>query len=150
MKTRMFVAVWLLGAAVCAIASYVSLVRPVTYQLTWYRSESAQAATADNGETAVYGTQILFTNCVLYDATTNAQGGTNLTVVFRIGNATEGHYIYTATYSPANTSWWAYATIPAAVTGTCYVQAQITDENTNTFVYPRKTISAADLFILEL
>jgi hypothetical protein len=144
-------AVWAFGLmAVGAMAAIIASVTPVTFEAEWYRLESGEAFAANNGEVATYDTQVLFTNIVLYDEGTNAYGSTNLTVTVRIGNAEEGYVGYDANYYSGNTSWYWYAVIPSSITGTCYVQPQITDTNGNTFVFPRKSITGADLFATEL
>ena len=111
---------------------------PASCTTTNYREEAV--ANIDS-VTYYQGSTIRFTNCVLYASTgTNTvQGLDGVTVTISVGT-TSSNIDYNATIQDAAAGKWAadvtvpdWATIPA-------MQVKIEDGNTNTYIYPWKTI----------
>jgi hypothetical protein len=87
------------------------------------------------------GTTLLLTNCTLYaGSTTNTpQGLSNVTIQCKFGlPATNITFAGTVANASAGT-WWASFTVPTNWESP-FLQVQITDENTNTFIYPWKML----------
>jgi hypothetical protein len=127
-----------LVACVCLIHA-ADAVEPASVTTTNLRGESASLTVS--AESFYQGTTLLFTNCALYaSTTTNAglQGLDGVTVELRIGT-TVASTAYSASVQSTNGLWWCSATVPTNMTA-AFVQVKITDANTNSFIYPWKTL----------
>jgi hypothetical protein len=125
--------------ALWVLANPGDRVSPATAQVINTRGENVAALSGSYVKTST----VIFTNCYCYDANSNTQGLDNVEVEITIGNASYGVTVYTATvYSVgvATNFWQLQATVPN-IAGTTQVQTKLTDENSNVFIYPLKTMS---------
>jgi len=135
-----------IGIGVCAMliagiafANPGHAVEPASVTITNLRNE---AATSINAGTLYQGTSLLFTNCVLFAGTTTnsaRQGLDAVTVDVSVGN-TSPNVDYEATVQDTNGVWTVTVDVPSLAS--FYIWVQVTDENTNTFIYPLKTMTA--------
>lgn len=129
-------------AAICSVwpAHAGDAVEPNSVTFTNFR---AQAVETLNVGTIYRGSTLLFTNCQVYAGTsTNAavQGLSGVTVQVSVGDLST-NVDYTATVSSTNAGRWGCAvTVPNMAT--FLLQVKLTDENTNTYIYPNKVMSA--------
>lgn len=82
------------------------------------------------------------TNCVLYSGTsTNSavQGLDAVSIELKVGTASTNITYAGEAIVASNGTWWCDITVPTFVS-VPYLQIKITDENTNSFIYPWKII----------
>lgn len=112
-------------------------VQPASCTITNFRSETESYI---SGQYYFEGTTLLLTNCVMYSGTSTSstpQGLSGVTIAVDVGTTTTNlSYAGTAISTNLGT-WWASVTVPSNLP-TVYVQVKITDESTNTFIYPWK------------
>jgi hypothetical protein len=140
MKKSMLALTVVICAIVALSARAGDAVAPAAVTFTNFRGEAENRI----AETSFYrGTSLMFTNCVLYAGTsTNSalQGLDDVDIEVKIGN-TSTSITYVATGSDTNNGlWWCSITVPTNITYP-YVQVKLTDENTNSYIYPLKTIN---------
>ena len=121
-------------------ASAADAVVPATVTMNSIRDE-AQLYVSD---TFYYeGTTLLFTNCVMFAGTsTNSapQGLNQVTISVTIGNSSTSTIYNGSAQIASNGTWSCYAVVPTN-SGICYVQVEITDVNTNSYIYPWKIMN---------
>lgn len=128
--------VGLLALFVAACAGAGSAVEPASCAITNVRDEAVSYAS----QLVFYeGNSLRLTNCVMYADTAGVelQMLTNVTITVSVGTtATNVDYVGTVT-SASQGKWAATIVVPAFVTAP-YVQVKITDEHTNSYIYPWK------------
>lgn len=134
---------WMCAAAVlCGTVIAGSPVEPATVTVTNTRGDSANAAVP-----GIYYKEatLRFTNCVMFaGSSTNSarQGLDGVTITVSMGTA-QTNIDYSATATDTNGVWFCDVTVPSFVTPP-YVQVKVTDANTNTYIYPWKSLSTID------
>lgn len=112
---------------------------PASCTVTNFRNEAVLNAS----DTAFYrGTTLRWTNCVVYaGSTTNSakQDLTDCIVTVSMGTAST-NVDYTATVTSATGGVWSCDVIVPEFVTDIYMQLQVTDTNTNSYVYPWKRI----------
>ena len=117
-------------------------VEPESVAVTNIRAE-VQSDISVDGVTYYTETSLLLTNCTAFSDTsgTATQAFDSCGVSLRFGTVSTA-VTYTATiYSKeggTSNSWWATVTTPTNTT-VSYLQVTVTDENTNSYIYPWKT-----------
>lgn len=89
------------------------------------------------------GASIRLTNCVLYagiSTNSDPQGLSEVAIQLRIGNA-ETSVVYSGTASDETAGIWSCDAVVPTNPGMCYLQVTITDVNTNSYIYPWKTLN---------
>jgi hypothetical protein len=125
-------------AGVIGLATAGDAVEPAKGAVVCVRDEGVAYINA----TEYYrGTTLLLTNCVVYSGTTTntPQGLSNVTVTCKFGLSTTNVTFSGTVASAAAGTWWASFSVPTNWEAP-YLQVQITDENTNTFIYPWKMV----------
>ena len=116
-------------------------VEPASVTITNIRSEAVQ--TISWAGTVYQATSLLFTNCVVYSDTEGSvvQGLNGVTVQVSVGNLST-NVDYNATVMSTNAgTWYCNVTVPSL--SSYYVQVKLTDSQTNSYIYPNKTMSAS-------
>ena len=134
-----------IGAVLCALllgvgAYAADAVEPASMTFTNFRSEAV--GPVPGGGTLYRHSSLLFTNCLCYTGTdTNSaiQGLDGVTVVVSVGNLSS-NVDHTATLDVNGTNWWVSFTLPDLAS--MHVQVKVTDTNSNSYIYPNKTVSA--------
>jgi hypothetical protein len=140
---------WLGVAAAAAVAGLLmvwparagSAVEPASCTVTNYRTEGISAVSS-----AEYyvGSTLRLTTCVAYASGTDTNGTlqmlTNVTIEVTIGNTSTSTVYAGSVTDPARGLWGASVGV-SNYTGQLYMQLKLTDENTNSFIYPWKTIT---------
>jgi len=149
-KAKLETGNWKLGTmalvlAACLLpltAQAADSVEPVSCSITNKRAEAA--ATISGLGTVYQGSTLVFTNCQLYaDSTgTTKQGLDGVTVQIAVGTlATNITYTATTQGDSSNGMWYCTGvTVPNL--SSFFVQVQVTDSLTNSFIYPSKAINA--------
>jgi hypothetical protein len=126
------------GLAATIAARAADAVQPESVTMVNVRGE-AQATVS---QLEFYrGSSLVFTNCLLYSGTstnTALQGLTGVAVELRIGTV-EDSTAYAGLVTSTSGVWSAVVTVPTNL-ASAFVQVKITDANTNTFIYPWKTL----------
>ena len=123
----------------CMLAPAADSVEPANATFNSLRGE-AQGYVSQ--ETFYLGTPVLFTNCVLYSGTTTnsaKQGLDGVAVALRVGFAATNQSVAGHVQNTSNGTFWALFTLQTNVANPS-VQVQITDANTNSYIYPWKLI----------
>lgn len=126
-----------LGIVLAAIAG--DAVEPAAIEFVCLREES-QGFASD-----VYffeNSTVRCTNCVLYSGTTTnsaVQGLDAVTIDVDVGNTSTNINYSGMAMVASNGTWWCDIEVPEDIP-TCYLQIKITDENTNSYIYPWKMI----------
>ena len=89
------------------------------------------------------GSNVILTNCAVWDGSNLPYANTNYTLSLKVGNNAEGVVSYAGIWNMATTSFWAEITIPNH-TGTVYCQTWVYDENTNLYIYPAWEITVVE------
>lgn len=141
MKNKLRVLIAL--AALCVLTAFAAdSVLPASTALTSIRGEVARTV---NVGACYRGTTFVLTNCILYSDTTGVttQGLDGVTVQVAIGTNGVCTLTNTATVtSAANGKWTTSFTVPSAPSVS--LEVKITDANTNSYVYPSKTINTTE------
>ena len=115
-------------------------VQPASVTINSYRTEGVSTLSAQE---YYIGDTLRFTNCVAWASGTDTngvrQGLSNVTVQVTLGTQTTGT-TYTESVSDASKWLWSCDTTVPDLTGQVYMQLRLTDENTNSFTYPWKTV----------
>ena len=148
MDMRKTIARAMLVAAVVLFASWplwaADAVTPESASITNLRGE-AQARVSTTVE-YYRGTSLLLTNNVMYSGTSTSaavQGLDDVDVVVSVGT-TESSVAYTGTVLVATSgTWYVTITVPTNL-ASAFLQVKITDAESNSYIYPWKTISTLD------
>lgn len=141
---RRLAALLISGAVVLAAAGLAAdAVSPQSCSFTNLRDEAQERI----GDTDFFeATSLLFTNCVVYSGSSTSaavQGLDEVEVEVRIGT-TESSTAYTGTVDEAASgSWYCTVTVPTNL-ASAYVQVKVTDTNSNSYIYPWKTMYITD------
>ena len=115
-------------------------VEPNSCTFTNFRGEAVVSVPVG---TIYRSTSLVFTNCVLYSGTTTnaaVQGLDGCTVQVSVGDLST-NTDYTATVTSTNLGKWGCAILIPDM-ATFLIQVKVTDGQTNSYVYPSKSMSA--------
>lgn len=132
-------------AVVAYPARAADAVEPASCSVTNFRGE---AVTSLSAESFYMGATLLLTNCTLYAGTgTNSakQGLDEVSIELKLGDTTLATtYTGTVAGATSNGSWWAALVVPTNSPGSpVWLQIKITDANTNSYIYPWRSLSRA-------
>lgn len=139
MKRVVTILAGLMIGVVAGIALAGDVVEPASGTVTSLRSEAQGYLSSSY---YFMGSTLRLTNCVIYAGTTTnsaVQGLDGVAIELKVGTAaTNVTYAGTAIVA-SNGTWWCDITVPDFVT-VPYLQIKVTDENTNSYIYPWKII----------